>query len=406
MAQPTKAQLTRNIQLMYILNMCVGLVFWYGIEKVFITTKLGFAPRDIAYMVMMYAAVQVLFNIPSGALADRWSRRRTMSLALGCFLLANIILGSSTNLSQYLAGTLVWGFYLVCFTGTEEAMLYDSLAALKRESEYKKIYGRSQAFFMSGIFLSSTASGFIANATSLQTPYFLTLIPIAIGLLITFILVEPPKHKQLQSKRALTHMWEATKLLIATKVLRHVLLICLVLFLVQTTYYEYAQLYYLALFGGSTILTGIANGLGGLYIALGNLLTKHLRFNGFGFALIGAFLFAAMSLPSSALKYGAFAFFAVCFGATLANVNDLKHRNIPTHLRATASSAISMIDYLIIVPISYGFSVIAEHRSIFAAYRWVAGLALLYFLYYLTHSKVLINPQQASGDLVTEVDKI
>ncbi len=396
----------RNIRLMYALNFCIGMVFWYGIEKIFITKTLGLTPRDISLLVMVYAFVQVIFNIPSGALADKWSRKNTLTLALCMFMIANVILGLSTSLGMYLLGTFIWGAYLVCFTGTEEALIYDSLLQLDREKDYKRIYGRGQALFMFGIFISSASSGFIAAHLGIRAPYFLTLISIGLGLAVTTLLVEPTVHKQIVDQKLAKHMAEAVKLLSSTQVLRHIVLICLALFTVQTLFYEYAQLFYIAVFAGSTIYTGIANGVGGLGVAVGNLLTKQLRFTGYGFLAMGVLLFAAMKASPAWVHSITFLTFTIAFGASLANINDLKQRQIPSHIRATATSAINMLCYLIIVPLSYIFSLIAEKRSIFAAYKGLAALCILYYVFYMWRARAVLRQTFPDGDVVTRLEKL
>ena len=75
-----------------------GIAPWVPVEKVFMT-QLGFTPALVATMAAAYAAVVPVLEIPSGILADRWSRRGVLMLASGAALLsvlvgALILLGS------------------------------------------------------------------------------------------------------------------------------------------------------------------------------------------------------------------------------------------------------------------------------------------------------------------------
>ena len=79
---------------MYIAKFFWNLVFWYSIEKLFMVS-IGFNSETIALMVAVYAAMSVLMEIPSGILADRWSRKGVMALAAICLLISSLLGGLS-----------------------------------------------------------------------------------------------------------------------------------------------------------------------------------------------------------------------------------------------------------------------------------------------------------------------
>jgi len=386
-----KDLINRNIALIYAINFCIGFIFWYGIEKLFLTQYLHLNASVIAYIIIVYGLIQIFLNIPTGALADRWSRKGMISVALIILLISTAILGTSHSLAQYLIGTFGWGIYLVCITGTVESILYDSLKQQKLSSSYKKIYGRSEAIFMVGIFISSSLSGFIANAYGIRWAYYLTLVSVAIAVVLSFFLIEPEFHKNQVRKKAIAHMWEAVLMVRKSAVLLQIMIMGTMLFLVQTVYYEYAQLFYIAIFSASAVATGIANGSGGLSIAVGSLLPKYLRSTGAGFLAFSLLLFVAMSPGNHFVRVGVFMLFGVVFGAVNANVNHLKHSKIPSHIRATISSALSTVDYIVIIPAALIFSKIVSRYSIFWAYRSIALLSLIYFLFYVLYGKKILN---------------
>ncbi len=386
-----ESRVRRNVLVIYAINFFIGLIFWYGIEKLFLTKYLFLGPSAIAYIVIVYGLIQVFLNIPTGALADRWSRKGMVIVSLVILFISTYILGASHSLTQYLIGTFGWGIYLVCITGTLESILYDSLKQEKLASTYKKIYGRSQAIFMIGIFLSSSASGFIANLYGIRWAYYLTLISVSLAIFVSFLLTEPEFHKKQISNKVISHMIEAVTLIRGSRMLIQIVLMSTVLFLIQTTYYEYAQLFYIAIFSASAVATGIANGAAGLSLAVGNLIPKYLRLTGGGFILIGLLLFASMNPGNHFIRIVLFMMFGVAFGAVSANINNLKHSKIPSHIRATLSSAISTADYIIVIPVALIFSKIVSSYSIFWAYRGIAILSVVYGIYYLIYSRKLFR---------------
>jgi len=372
----------RNVMVLYVVNFFIGLIFWYGIEKIFLTKNLHLGPSVIAYIIVVYGLIQVTLNVPTGVLADRWSRKGMVIVSLAILLVSTVILGSSNSLTQYLLGTFGWGLYLVCITGTLESLLYDGLKQQGLSGTYKKIYGRTQAVFMMGIFVSSTASGFIARSYGIRWAYYLTLISVVIAAVAALFLIEPTVHKPQTDMKIIPHMIETLLMLKKSAVLTQIVIMSTMLFLVQTSYYEYAQLFYIAIFSASAVATGIANGFGGLSLAVGNLITKHLHFAGGGFTLLALLLAASMVPGNPVVRVTLFMLFGVVFGSVSANVNDLKHSIIPSHIRATLSSAISTIDYIIVIPLALVFSHLIARYSIFWAYRAVAILVAVYFLFY------------------------
>src|SRR4029453_18927292 len=72
-----------------------GLILWVPIEKLFMT-QIGFDAASVGGVAAAYAGVCPLLEVPSGILADRWSRRWVM--ILGCLaLVASSLLGGLSD---------------------------------------------------------------------------------------------------------------------------------------------------------------------------------------------------------------------------------------------------------------------------------------------------------------------
>src|SRR5216110_4062362 len=65
----------------------------------------------IAVMAAAYAAVVPLLEVPSGILADRWSRNQIMVCASVALLASSLLGGLSTNVPPYIAAALILGVY-------------------------------------------------------------------------------------------------------------------------------------------------------------------------------------------------------------------------------------------------------------------------------------------------------
>ena len=119
-----------------------GVALWVPIEKLFLS-EIGFTPQSIGVMAASYAAVVPLLEIPSGLLADRWSRRGVLVIGnVGAFL--SVLLGGlSTNVTSYVVAALLLGVYFAMQSGTFDAIVYDTVLEETGASDrFESIVGR------------------------------------------------------------------------------------------------------------------------------------------------------------------------------------------------------------------------------------------------------------------------
>ena len=74
-------RLKTNISKLMLINFLTGLVFWYAIEKLFMQS-IGITPFQIGINAVVLIVITVLFDVPSGILADKWNRKYTLILGL------------------------------------------------------------------------------------------------------------------------------------------------------------------------------------------------------------------------------------------------------------------------------------------------------------------------------------
>jgi MFS family permease len=123
----------------------------------------GLSAAQITSLLMVWSATTFLLEVPSGAIADKFSRKHVMILSL----LIRLVGFSSWLLFQnywgFFAGFVLWGINSALASGTQEALVYDELARLKHEEKYAKVMGRMEAFGITGALLASFIAGLLAN---------------------------------------------------------------------------------------------------------------------------------------------------------------------------------------------------------------------------------------------------
>lgn len=147
----------------------------------------GLTLSQVFLLQSLFSIAVIAFEVPTGYLSDRFGRRT--SIIIGCTL---GIIGHFT----YVLGTGFWGFLtaevLLGFgasflSGTESALLYDSLRDIGRITEHKRIEGRNTSLAMVSESIASVLGGALA-LVSLRFPLYceavimLTLMPIALSI--------------------------------------------------------------------------------------------------------------------------------------------------------------------------------------------------------------------------------
>ena len=100
---------------------------------------------QISSLLLIWTAVGILAEVPSGAVADRFSRRGALA-ASGVFQAAGYVLWTAfPGYTAFAAGFVLWGIGGAFGSGALEALLYDGLAAIGGEAHYPRIYSRVTA---------------------------------------------------------------------------------------------------------------------------------------------------------------------------------------------------------------------------------------------------------------------
>jgi MFS family permease len=119
----------------------------------------------------------VLFEVPTGVVADTWGRRAsyllgTVALA-GSTLLYWLLWQTTAPFWQWAVVSVLIGLGFTFFSGAVEAWLVDALRFSGYEGELESVFGRGQMVTGAAMLGGSVAGGVIAQATSLGVPFLL-----------------------------------------------------------------------------------------------------------------------------------------------------------------------------------------------------------------------------------------
>lgn len=325
-----------------------GMMFFYGIEQLFLDKVIG-NPSARAYLTIAYIVSLVVFDVPTGIMADKVSRKLSMLGACVIQVAALLVLGSSHTIAQYAVGGILFGLYTCMINGAAQALLYDWLHQAGRAQNYAKEQGRNYACFLLGAGIANVASGFLANAIGLQGTYFLSVIPAILALVVVYGIVEPKVHNK-QAEVWFTQIRAITKNLVRNKTLLLYSLHLIVSGVLLYTIGEFGQIYILH-FGIGTTALGIIWAVDALFAAGGRALAHRAHEKTSQFMLGYGLFMIVFSLVTNVFGIVLFWIF-YGLNEALSNIaeTEIQHQ-IPSNVRATTLSLVSLLGNIVAIPL-------------------------------------------------------
>ena len=173
---PQTPQVIQRTYLLLLLGNTLAASLIWGINTIFLLDA-GLSNLEAFSANAFFTAGMVIFEVPTGIVADTAGRRRS-------FLLGTITLSLSTLLYVLLwqieAPFVLWavvsvliGLGFTFFSGAVEAWLVDALTATDFAGDLESVFGRGQIVTGVAMLLGSVAGGFIAQRVSLGAPFVL-----------------------------------------------------------------------------------------------------------------------------------------------------------------------------------------------------------------------------------------
>jgi MFS family permease len=208
---------SRNIRLLYAYWFLQYFQLWIPVWIVFLTVEQGFSLTAVTSAEGLYLIAVVALEIPTGAVADRWGRSRSMALGALCLALAILIFAFTTSYLVLLASFMVWSLAHTLMSGADKALLYDTLKEEGRPADYERLAGRASALSYAGLGIATFAGGPVAALLDIRATIFMGAATCVVTAFIALAIHEPPRvtpavpERYLASIRsALGEAWGAT----------------------------------------------------------------------------------------------------------------------------------------------------------------------------------------------------
>jgi len=194
-----------NIWKLYLIKMSKWFMVFMPVVVLFFESN-GLNLRQVMTINAIYSMSVAAFEIPSGYFSDRIGRKLSIILGTLCITGQFIFYSGSYQFWSFLPGAVIGGLGASFISGTDSALLYDSLYALDRKDDYLRWEGRTYAVGTFSEAVAAIIGGWLAYRFSLRLPIIVQVGISMIGVITALTLVEPPVHKNQQRSN-----WEQIK---------------------------------------------------------------------------------------------------------------------------------------------------------------------------------------------------
>lgn len=180
-----------NIWKLYLFQFLMNFFMVAGVLIPFFTEwgKLSFFE---AMLVQSYFMIMVLiFEIPCGAIADLIGRKYSLFIGAISAVFGSIIYSSFPSIINFLIGETFYAFSMASISGTDQAIMYDTLQKLDQKDKISEKMGRLQTYFLLGLGISAPIGSIIAEFISIPMSMFLMFIPFSFAAVIALTIKEP-----------------------------------------------------------------------------------------------------------------------------------------------------------------------------------------------------------------------
>lgn len=157
----------------------------------------GLNLSQVFYLSIFWAVINILFEIPSSYLADRWGRKKTIVLSTTLYFVSSVLLIFSHSFLMFGLSIFIYSLSYACFSGTDEALVYDTDRELGESGSSLRRLGQYAAAERIFKIVTPLVGAFIAKDL-VEWQFVLLLIidssSAFCAMVISFFVVEP-KHR-------------------------------------------------------------------------------------------------------------------------------------------------------------------------------------------------------------------
>jgi MFS family permease len=386
-----------NIWKLYAIRFFQSLIPAYVIERLFWEQR-GMTIQMVVYTEIIYAITIVLLEVPTGIIADKWSRKKMMVLSAILWCCMFLILVFATEFWHFAAAIFLAGIARSASSGSQNALLYDSLLLNGKEQSFEKVLGRLNVFDFTSAIIAALCGSLLASRFDFELNYWISLVSILVSFIVTLALVEPAvKSITDESIEIKQYIKVSLQFFRKNRGVSLVLLSGMVTGAALSFIYEFWQLYlerldipviYFGLFSAGFMLLGLPGSM--FAYALKSRFSYRTLLSGVTAVIAVGFIYISVIKDYSSL---AAIFLIGLFAGIIEPIATgyLHHRIESSSMRATIDSFQSLGENAVLMIIGLGFGFFSSRFDIFGGYGFIAIICSLFFVYFLIASKEFVE---------------
>ena len=205
---PTSATVRRTYYVLTAGTTLAASLIW-GINTIFLLDA-GLSNFEAFAANAFFTVGMVVFEIPTGIVADSWGRRAsflcgTVALALSTGLYV-LLWSLHASFGWWAVSSALLGLGFTFFSGATEAWLVDALTATKFTGELEGVFARGQVVTGVMMLTGSVAGGYLAQLTNLGAPYVARAAILVVVFVLALVLMRDLGFTPERGGRPLTRM--------------------------------------------------------------------------------------------------------------------------------------------------------------------------------------------------------
>ncbi len=374
--------MSRNVKLIYVHTIFTNMLFVLPVIVPYYRS-IGLTFQDFLLGEALFSATVLLAEVPSGWLSDMWKRRTTLILGAVFGIAGYCCLMVADGLFMANMGQVIVGIAIALNSGTNTALLYDTLLEEGRVEEYRKLDGQRHAYGIYGVAGSALVGGFLF-AMHEKLPLLIDIFTLVLAMIVIACVREPARNRKSTEKHMLHDMAVTMRYAlhghpeIAGIIILSAIVLCTTKLMLWASqpYYEGLKLpveWFGFIMAGSYVVAGLA----------GQWSHKLDRISSNRGALILMAFMVAIPCLILALGVPVWAAVALFLCGTLVysmgtpRINNAINRLVGPERRATVLSTGNLIVHILFIPTSLVVGYFSNHGGIHLALLWMAGQVLV-----------------------------
>ena len=181
-----------NIRKLYAFSFLQMMLFPMAIITLFWKDHIGLSLTQILLLQGILSVVMVVMEYPSGYVSDRIGYRAALNIAALLGMAGWGLYSLASTFTHVMAAEILLGISLAFISGSDSALLYETLKQQGSLQEYTRHQGRMSGYAQGGEALGAVFAGLLYAAAPLL-PFILQIGVWFLALLLTRSLVEPAR---------------------------------------------------------------------------------------------------------------------------------------------------------------------------------------------------------------------